>query len=546
MSMSLVSSFLFPAPEATYSMHSFPNELVWIPRGLDYSKCQTGSCIPAIVLRCPAARYLIIYLHSNGEDVGLAYPFGAGLRMVLEVHVVLVEYPGYGICPGSCSEDSFWEAASAAFRFVTETLAWPAEDVIVMGRSLGAAVAVRLASVFQCHGVILVAPFLSLVECLSQYVGSFASMLVVNMFNNRERICDIKVPTLVIHGQMDRMIPCTQGEQLLQLCPNDKKMFVNPEDMSHNTDLLSNADYLIRPMLRFFALPDYSFVDLAIPAEAFDKRRCPLYHKVVEMVRDDVPLSQPLGDQEPCPACSTMSGPQGFVRGCQPHSGDLDDMDGSDEHTVRTPRPPRFTQHDNTARRAPTPAWPSAARWVPAPPPLQVLPDPAPAPDGASAGDAESTRCASSSGSGFGDSRPREPDTASSTSNSQVSAAPPPLWTATGGPRASPRLRGDFPAPSSSLPEDPTFLSDDELEDALAREWALALAARPPFAVVARVDAGLPRQCPGTSLGEQVVLTPRDATAPPASGMRTPGLSMLDIEGGILRYLHEARQDIDP
>merc|ERR1711937_282091 len=179
------------------------------------------------------------------------------------------------------------------------------------GRSLGAAVAMRLACSYECHGLILVAPFLSLVEAVSQYVGSFAQMLVGNSFCNTEFIKKVSVPTLIIHGMQDRLVSCKQGQKLWELCPNRKKLFICPEQMSHNSDLLSNADFLIRPMLRFFALPDYSFVDMHVPPEAFDKRRCPGFHSLVEAVKKDVaPLARPMGDEEPCPVGATMNGPQ--------------------------------------------------------------------------------------------------------------------------------------------------------------------------------------------------------------------------------------------
>eukprot|EP00929_Paragymnodinium_shiwhaense_P078154 TRINITY_DN40461_c0_g1_i1.p1 TRINITY_DN40461_c0_g1~~TRINITY_DN40461_c0_g1_i1.p1 ORF type:complete len:451 (-),score=63.11 TRINITY_DN40461_c0_g1_i1:91-1443(-) len=336
--MSMISTLLYPVPPASYNYHSFPGELLWIPLGVDYSTCQTGDCIPAIFLQCPAARYLVIYFHSNGEDVGLCYSFGCGLRMVLEVHVLLVEYPGYGICPGSCSEESFWRAAVAAYRFVSEVLNWPAEDIIVMGRSLGAAIATRVAGSFKCHGLILVAPFLSLVDAVSQYVGGLAKILVNNIFCNADHIRGVRVPTLIIHGQKDRLVPCQQGVRLYDLCPHPKKLLVCPEEMGHNSDLLSNADFLIRPMLRFFSLPDYAFVDLKVPAEAFNKKLCPYYHNIVEMVKDGSPLNQHQGDQEPCPTCSSAEGPQWLEEVFPAAGGDLDDLAACGEHTVRTPR----------------------------------------------------------------------------------------------------------------------------------------------------------------------------------------------------------------
>merc|ERR550532_549750 len=129
---------------------------------MDYETCTTGECFPAVLLQCPNARYFVLFFHGNGEDVGLCHSFGAGLRSVLEVHVLLMEFPGYGICPGRSSEETLWQAAQAAFRFISEVLRWPAEDIIIIGRSLGAALATRLACSVVCNGLILIAPFLSI------------------------------------------------------------------------------------------------------------------------------------------------------------------------------------------------------------------------------------------------------------------------------------------------------------------------------------------------------------------------------------------------
>lgn len=293
--------------------------------------------MPAVFLQCTNARYLVFYLHSNGEDIGLCYQFAQGLRMVLEVHVLLVEYPGYGICPGQSSEETLFQASKTAFRFVSEVLHWPAEDVIIMGRSLGASLAIRLAGTVTCHGLILVAPFLSLVEAVQGFVGGLAKVLIHDdcAFNNRDYISKVQVPVLLIHGQKDRLVPCSHGQGLFQLCRHEKKMLVTPKLMGHNTDLLSHADLLIRPMLRFFALPDYNFDELHVPPQAFDKRLCLQYHNLMELARDDCPLIQPLGDQEPCAVNDGPTGPQCLTRHPPGSNGDMDNLDSNTDYSVR-------------------------------------------------------------------------------------------------------------------------------------------------------------------------------------------------------------------
>mmetsp|Transcript_902 Transcript_902/g.2164 ORF Transcript_902/g.2164 Transcript_902/m.2164 type:complete len:369 (+) Transcript_902:180-1286(+) len=260
---SFLEKFLFPTPTPSYSDSSFPRELLWVPVESD--------AVPVVLLLSPNARYLVLYFHSNGEDIGLCYSFARSLSTLLEVHVLLVEYPGYGICPGTASENSLLKAAHAAFRFVSEQLRWPAEDVIIMGRSLGAAVASQLAARVTCNGLILVAPFASLVEAAHHHVGVLARVLSNDVFNNRDHICKVSAPTLIVHGKNDTVVPCSQGRQLYDLS-SARKLFVNPEGMHHNSDLLTVADILIKPVLRFFCLPDYTFQSLEVPPEFFGWR----------------------------------------------------------------------------------------------------------------------------------------------------------------------------------------------------------------------------------------------------------------------------------
>merc|ERR1719421_664613 len=144
-----------------------------------------------------------------------------------------------------------------------------------MGRSLGAAVALQLAADVElgrrCQGLILVAPFLSVVDILERYVSIFAHVMTDDAFPNNERMQRVKTPTLVIHGHDDMLVPYTQGQRLYELC-QQRKEFICPEGMSHNSDILANAGYFLQPVLQFFALPDYSFNEMSVPAAAYDKR----------------------------------------------------------------------------------------------------------------------------------------------------------------------------------------------------------------------------------------------------------------------------------
>eukprot|EP00931_Biecheleriopsis_adriatica_P120278 TRINITY_DN95394_c0_g1_i1.p1 TRINITY_DN95394_c0_g1~~TRINITY_DN95394_c0_g1_i1.p1 ORF type:complete len:482 (-),score=69.28 TRINITY_DN95394_c0_g1_i1:48-1493(-) len=276
MERGLLSRILYPAPTPTYTADSFPQELIWVPKkcSLDGDPPAVGvESVPCLLLRYPFSRFLFLFFHSNAEDLGRCRAFCSTLRDKFQVHVLAVEYPGYGICPGVPNGTSVMENALSAMHFATQTLQWPVDSIKVFGRSIGTGPAVKLASLFRFAGVVLVTPFLSIRELFRDRVGRMAD-LVEEWYPNFELVRDIKSPTLVIHGKKDEMIGSRHGETLFSLL-GSRKLFVSPDDMYHNTNLLNDAHYLIVPATQFFSLPDYVFHELDVPDWAFDRERCP-------------------------------------------------------------------------------------------------------------------------------------------------------------------------------------------------------------------------------------------------------------------------------
>lgn len=277
----LVSRILFPAPPPSYDVDSFPHDLIWVPkttvaRPEDSSVCPPiEDCVPCLLLTYPSARFLIIFFHSNAEDLGRCHGFCCYIRDQFQVHVLAVEYPGYGICPGVPSGETVMENAMAAMRFVTDTLQWPLDSIKVFGRSIGTGPAIGLASVFSLAGLVLVTPFLSVQDLFRDRVGPLASF-VEEWFPNSDSAPKITSPTMIIHGQRDELISCRHGESIYELL-RPRKLLISPPEMEHNTNLLTNLQFFVLPMFQFFALPDYAFQDLHVPAWAFDKRRSPFY-----------------------------------------------------------------------------------------------------------------------------------------------------------------------------------------------------------------------------------------------------------------------------
>lgn len=269
--LDLVSRVLFPAPETSYGIDDFPDELIWVPKSLNPQTSTPEDCIPCLFLISPSARFLIFYLHSNAEDLGRCYPFCSLLRYQFQVHVLAVEYPGYGICPGGqADEESVTENAFVAFRFIREVLCWPLDGILILGRSVGTGPALAIATENEVYGVILISPFLSIQEICRDVIGPLA-YFITDRFPNKERVAHLRSPLLLVHGKKDIVVPLTHGERLYELCRTRKRL-VCPEQMEHNTNLHADAGFFVLPMLQFFALPDYCFDEIRVPHWAYDKR----------------------------------------------------------------------------------------------------------------------------------------------------------------------------------------------------------------------------------------------------------------------------------
>lgn len=292
--MDLVSPVLFPMPPASYTADSFPGELLFVPRSLNPQTSMPEDFVPLLLLRYIGARFLLIFLHSNFEDIGRCRTFLKAMRDELGVHVLAAEYPGYGICPGGhCDERGATESASTAFRFASEVLRWPVEHILVVGRSVGCGPAVALAIEHTVGGLVLISPFLSVREACRDHLGPVASF-IDERFPNQDRMPYVRAPCLVVHGSRDTTIPTRHGEQLYQICQTRKRL-VTP-NLDHNSSMLQCKDHFVGPMSEFFRLPQISseYQELQVPSWALDRRLAPSPPRAPP---------KPLLGQQPRPSC---------------------------------------------------------------------------------------------------------------------------------------------------------------------------------------------------------------------------------------------------
>ncbi len=196
-----------------------------------------------------SSQFVILFFPGNG---GNRRHRDLDFQMLtrLRAHVFAFDYRGYGENPGQPSEAKFAADAQAAWKYVTETRQVPAERVILYGESLGGGVATRLAAELCLKktppaGLILCNSFSSMVDAASHhYPWLPVRAILKDRYPSDQRIKDVTVPLLMLHGQRDSIVPYALGRRLFDAAPDKSlsgipKTFVDLPKADHNDILMT-------------------------------------------------------------------------------------------------------------------------------------------------------------------------------------------------------------------------------------------------------------------------------------------------------------------
>jgi len=192
-----------------------------------------GETVQCFLAAHPGATRCVVFLHGTGGYAAQRLPFAVRLADAAACDVVVAEFRGYGDSPGEPSEASVYEDARAALRWARTTLGHPPERIVLMGRSLGTAIACEVLRDDDWAGAVLLTPFLSGKHMAGAFGFGALDWTLGEPFDSKSKIGAYHGPVLMIHGTDDRIVPFEQGEQLFELA-NDPKEFVAVEGAPHN------------------------------------------------------------------------------------------------------------------------------------------------------------------------------------------------------------------------------------------------------------------------------------------------------------------------
>ena len=118
--------------------------------------------------------------------------------------------------------------------------------MIIVGRSVGCGPSLALAQKHDHAGVILISPFTSAFQSVTR-----VPIFLGDMFPNEKVITSLHSPLLIIHGENDRVIPCSQGRALFDKSPSNNKAWLSLPNCGHNDLFDSHHDLLLEKTTTF-------------------------------------------------------------------------------------------------------------------------------------------------------------------------------------------------------------------------------------------------------------------------------------------------------
>jgi pimeloyl-ACP methyl ester carboxylesterase len=188
------------------------------------------SVLDAVLVRPESAQASVLICHGIGETVELWHDVQQ-LLAASGVASLVFDYTGYGRSSGFFTASQAEQDAVAAFRCL-EQLTAPL-PVAVFGMSLGSGIAGAIIGEVPAHRLVLCGAFTSLRKAaVSVGIPKAFESGVPPIWDTADTLRSCRVPTLIVHGEKDRLFPVRMARELAASCTSPCELVIVP-NISH-------------------------------------------------------------------------------------------------------------------------------------------------------------------------------------------------------------------------------------------------------------------------------------------------------------------------
>ena len=189
----------------------------------------------------------ILFLHGNAGNLDNRID-KLNFLGNMDINFLIISWRGYSGNPGNPSETGLYKDALGGIEWLNKK-GISNDRIILYGESLGTAITAEVAQNENFAGIILEAPFTSMVDMGQKIYPIFpVKFLLKDKYESKNKIKNIKSPILVLHGRKDKIVPFYMGEKIFEMANSPKfKYFTDLDDHMMNFDdkLIDEIDLFI-------------------------------------------------------------------------------------------------------------------------------------------------------------------------------------------------------------------------------------------------------------------------------------------------------------
>ncbi len=181
----------------------------------------------------PQPRAIVLFAHGNAGNLSHRANVLGHLQS-LGLSVMIFDYRGYGRSEGRPHEDGVLADARAAHNWLANRVGCEHQDIVLLGRSLGGAIAVDLAAESGARALVLENTFSSLPDVAAVHFPWVpVRWMLRTQFDSASKIGRYGGPLLQSHGTADEIVPFEFGQRLFEMAKGPKK-FIEFPGHQHN------------------------------------------------------------------------------------------------------------------------------------------------------------------------------------------------------------------------------------------------------------------------------------------------------------------------
>ena len=190
----------------------------------------------------------ILFLHGNaGSLENRIHKINHFNEM--EINFLIISWRGFSGNEGKPTEEGLYKDAKGAVKWLINK-GVKKENIVIYGESLGTGVATEISQNNNFAGIILESPFTSMVAAArSKYPIFPVGLLLKDKYESDKKIKNIKSPILIMHGEVDTIVPFWMGKEMYELA-NEPKYSYFPKYDDHMLEYNENLLNIIRDFIK--------------------------------------------------------------------------------------------------------------------------------------------------------------------------------------------------------------------------------------------------------------------------------------------------------